>query len=77
MSIIIRIDDFLGVARRDHAFLDATKLVPTFSIHERVGHQSWYIDNSCLFGGYNTNYIGNNKNPITRIHWILKHVMLP
>jgi hypothetical protein len=77
MSIIIRIDDFLGVAKKDHALLDATKLVSTFSIRERVGHQSWYIGNSYLFGGYNTCYIGNNRNPITRVHWILEPMMLP
>ncbi len=68
MSIIIKIDEFLGSCKEGSCTLDATKLVPTFSIHERVGHQSWYIDNSCIFCGYNTSYIGNNRNPITTRH---------
>jgi len=74
MLFIFKVDDFLTIARRDHELLLATKLVFLFAILERVGHKPCYIGNNYLLGGYNTNYIGNNSHPITRIHWIPKHV---
>ncbi len=77
MSFIIKVDDFLAIIKKDHVLLLATKLVFLFAIHEGVGHQPCYIGNNYLFGGYNTNYIGNNNNPITKVHWIFKHVNTP
>jgi hypothetical protein len=67
MLFIIKVDDFLAIAIRDHELLLAIKLVSLFAILERVGHKPCYIGNNYLFGGYNTYYIGNNSDPITRI----------
>jgi len=60
MSFVIKVDDFLTIAKRDHELLLATKLVFLFVIHEGVGHQPCYISsNICDFSGYNTDYIKN------------------
>jgi len=60
MSFIIKVDDFLVFAKRDHELLLATKFVFVFAIHEGVGHQPYYINNNiCDFSGYNINYINN------------------
>jgi hypothetical protein len=68
MLFIIKVDDFLAITRRDHELLLATKLIFLFAIFERVDHKPCYISNNYLFGGYNINYIGDNSDPITRIH---------
>ncbi len=63
MSFVIKVDDFVAIVRRDHELFLAIKLVFLFAIHEGVGHEHCYI--------------GKNSNPITRVHWIPKHVNTP
>jgi hypothetical protein len=68
MSFIIKVDDYLTIAKRDHELLLAIKLIFLFAIHEGVGHQPCYINNNIYdFSGYNINYI-NNQNSLTRVH---------
>jgi hypothetical protein len=68
MSFIIKVDDFLAIAKKDHEFFLATKLVFLFEIHEGVGISLVTLTiNICAFNGYNTNYI-NNRNSLTKVH---------